>query len=206
VVTYDKDVSPERFKAAVAAFNEQHSGVDNAYKTIHLGGGSDATVVGADLRAIDFKATQGAGETRIAAASGVGAIIARFSEGMQGSSLNQGNYGAAKRQIADMLFRPNWRTASAALSKLVPVPTGARLWYDDRDISFLHEDALAAADIFGKRMESVTKGIIAGFDADAAVRAAQTLDLSVLLGNHNGLPSVQQQLTPAPAGADEPPS
>jgi hypothetical protein len=36
--------------------------------TMYLGGGADATVVGADMKQLDFKVVQGAGETRIAAA------------------------------------------------------------------------------------------------------------------------------------------
>lgn len=202
VVRYDASTTPEAFKAAVKLFEDQHAGVRNAYRTLHLGGGADATVVGANLRELDFKATQGAGETRIAAAAGVGAIMAQFSEGMQGSSLNAGNYGSAKRRFADMLLRPNWRTAVGALAKFAEVPAGSRLWYDD-NIPFLQEDAKDAAEIFVKQIEAVTKATTNGFDADAAVRAVQAMDLEVLLGNHNGLPSVQQQTTtPALPAAD----
>jgi phage portal protein BeeE len=199
VIKYDKSTTPEAFKAAVKAFQDGHQGLKNAYKALHLGGGADAMVVGADLKQLDFKATQGAGESRIAAASGVGAIMAQFSEGMSGSSLNAGNYGSAKRRMADMLLRPNWRTAVASLAKFAEVPAGSRLWYDD-DIPFLQEDALDAARIFAERARSLTALTTNGFDADASIRAVEALDFDPLLGKHNGLPSVQQQPTPAPAG------
>lgn len=196
VIRYDKDVPPEKVKAAMKLFAEQHRGVHNAYKAFHVGSGADATVVGADMRQIDFKATQGAGETRIAAAAGVGAIIARFSEGLAGSALNQGNYQAAKHQFADMVLRPNWRTAVTALTRFADVPAGSRLWYDDA-IPFLAEDAKDAADILRAKVDVITSLTTNGFDADAAVNAALAMDLERLLGNHNGLPSVQQQRTTA---------
>ena len=207
VVTYDAGIDPDVFQAFVARFNDAHKGVSNAYKTMHLGGGADATVVGADLKQLDFKATQGAGETRIAAAAGVGSIIARLSEGMQGSSLNQGNYNAAKRQFADMTLRPLWRTAAASLAKLVDVPAGSRLWYDDRDIAFLKEDQKDAAEILSLGAQTVARLADSGFDPDSAVAAVAAGDLSLLRGTHSGLFSVQLQ-TPGTqnaitAGGDE---
>jgi hypothetical protein len=196
VVKYDAGISPEAFKTFVAAFNEQHRGVDNAYKVVHLGGGADPTVIGADLKQLDFKATQGAGETRIAAAAGVGAIIARLSEGMQGSSLNAGNYGAAKRQFADMTLRPLWRTAAASLEKVTTPPPEHRLWTDTRDIAFLAEDQKDEAEILGKHAETVARLVEAGFRPDDVVRAVKAGDLSLLTGAHTGRYSVQLQ----PAG------
>lgn len=62
VVSLDPNVTPERFKAWVDLFEQQKTGVLNAYKTIYLGGGADVEVVGANLRQLDFKVTQGAGE------------------------------------------------------------------------------------------------------------------------------------------------
>ena len=205
VLSYDASVGEDAFNLAVRLFEQQHAGVKNAYKALHVGGGADAEVVGANLKQIDFKSTQGAGETRIAAASGVGAIIARFSEGMQGSSLNQGNYGAAKRQFADMVLRPNWRSAVSALRPAATVPAGSKLWYDDA-IPFLQEDAEDAAVILGKQAAAINALVTNGFEPDVAVRAVVDGDLSALVGNHNGLPSVQQQAaadidSPAAAGS-----
>jgi phage portal protein BeeE len=189
VVVYDKDIDPDAFKEFVAEFKQAHDGVENAYKTIHLGGGADANTIGADMKQLDFKATQGAGETRIAAASGVGAIIAQFSEGMAGSSLNEGNYSAARRRFADGTIRPNWRIAAASLAKLVDVPTGKRLWYFDRDIPFLREDAKDAAEIMSRRMLTVESGLRAGFKPESVVAAVDADDLTLL--EHTGLFSVQ---------------
>jgi phage portal protein BeeE len=191
VVSYEAGLSKAQFLEYVAAFKEAHAGVDNAYKTIHLGGGADVTTVGADMKQLDFKATQGAGETRIASASGAGAVVAMLSEGMQGSALNAGNYNAAKRQFADMTIRPQWRSAAAALSKFTSPPAGTRLWYDAAGISFLQEDAKDAAEIQSKRAATVRTLVDGGFTWASAVAAVEADDLSLL--DHTGLFSVQLQ-------------
>lgn len=192
-VTYEKGVDPDAVKRFAAFFAEQHRGVDNAYKTYHFGGGADVTALGADLKQLDFKVTQGAGETRVAAASGIGAVMAQFSEGMQGSSLNAGNYNAARRRVADGFFRPQWRSAAAALESLVPPPGGTRLWYDARDVSFLQEDEADAADIQAKHANTIARLVDAGFSADSVVKAVTAGDLRSLVGAHSGLFSVQLQ-------------
>lgn len=199
VVKYDKDITPSDFERYVELFKEGHEGPDNAYKTLHIGGGSDATVVGANLQQIDFKSVQGAGETRIAAAAGVGAIIARFSEGLSGSALNQGNYNAARRQFADMTLRPMWRTAAASLSKFTKPPGGSRLWYDTRDIEFLKEDRKDAAEILATEAATMNSWISAGYEPDSVVAAMEAGgDITKLV--HSGLYSVQLQAPGGPSG------
>ena len=189
VVTYDSSVTAENFQASVKAFNDAHSGVDMAYKTIHLGGGSDAKTVGADLKQLDFKATQGAGETRIAAAAGVGAIIGQFSEGMQGSSLNSGNYSSARRRFADMTLRPLWRMAAGSLEKFTDNPAGSRLWYADKHIDFLQEDALDAATIFSVMAQSIRTLTDGGYDPSTVIAATVAENPDLL--EHTGKLSVQ---------------
>jgi phage portal protein BeeE len=81
VVTLDPEgtMNPDQFKRWVDTFRDGHEGAANAYKTLFLSRGADVKVVGTNLKDLDFKAIQGAGETRIAAAAGVPAIIAGFS-------------------------------------------------------------------------------------------------------------------------------
>lgn len=191
VVTYDASLSRTQFLEYVEAYKKAHEGVDNAYKTIHLGGGADVTTVGADLKQLDFKATQGAGETRIAAASGAGAVVAMLSEGMQGSSLNSGNYNAAKRQFADMTLRPLWRSASAALSKFAPPASGSRLWYDVRDIAFLQQDQKDASEIQANKAQTIRTLTDGGFEPGSVIAAVEAEDFTLL--THTGKLSVQLQ-------------
>jgi phage portal protein BeeE len=200
VVKYDKSIKPAEFERYVELFDLEHAGTGNAYKTLHLGGGADATVIGNDLKSIDFKAVQGASETRIAAASGVGAIIARFSEGLAGSSLNSGNYAAAKRQMADMTLRPLWRNAAGSLAKFVDVPKNARHWYDVRDIEFLKEDRKDAAGILATSATTIRTLVDTGYDPDAVIDAVEAGDLSRLEGRHSGLYSVQLQAAGSTGG------
>jgi phage portal protein BeeE len=201
IVSYDASITPEKFKAFKKIIDEQHTGADKAYKTLHLGAGADPKVVGADLRQLDFKSTQGAGETRLAAAARVPAVIAGFSEGLSGSSLNEGNFKAARRVFADGCLRPLWRNVAGSLATLVTVPPDAELWFDERDISFLREDAADAAAIMKENMLTIESGVRGGFKPDTVVDAVASNDLNLL--EHTGLYSVQLQ-EPGAAQASPP--
>jgi phage portal protein BeeE len=62
-VALPKEVPVEEFNDFVDAMDASHRGADNAYKTMYTAGGADITVIGTDMRQIDFKVTQGAGES-----------------------------------------------------------------------------------------------------------------------------------------------
>lgn len=191
VVVPDKDIGLNEFKEFRDDFLENHTGAANAYKTIFLGGGSDIRVLGLDFEKMDFRNVQGAVETRIAAAAGVPPIIAGFSEGL--ASATYSNYGQARRKFGDHFARPQWRSVSNALARLVRVPADSRLWYDDRDIPFLREDLGDEANIRQADAMTVKALIEAGFEADAAVRFVQSSNLASLIGSHTGATSVQLQ-------------
>jgi len=186
-----KDMKQETFEKFVKTMDLAHKGAQNAYKTLYLGGGADATVVGADLRQLDFKATQGAGETRIAAAAGVPPAIVGLSEGLGGSSLNAGNLGQLRRQFAEGTLATLWRNAASSLATLVPPPGGAELWYDIRDIPYLREDLKDRADIQREQAATLSSYINAGFTPDSAIAALDAEDITLL--EHTGLYSVQLQ-------------
>lgn len=192
VVMPDATVSYDEFKQFQDDFRDQHEGAYNAYKTLFLGGGSKIERVGLDFKAMDFKGIQGIGETRIAAAANVPPIIAGFSEGL--ASATYSNYGQARRKFGDHFARPQWGSFAASLQKLVAVPSGSRLWYDDRDIAFLREDQGDEADIRSTRAQTIRTLIEAGFEPDAAVAYTDTGNADALLGQHTGMSSVQ--LTP----------
>lgn len=191
VVSVDSSVKPEVFERFKALMEENHAGVHNAYRTLYLGGGADVKVVGTDLKQLDFKATQGAGESRLAAAAGVPPVIVGFSEGLAGSSLNAGNYASSRRRFADLTLRPLWRNAAGSLATLVPAPAGAELWFDDRDIAFLREDRGDVADIQNKQANTVLQLVNAGYEPDSVTQAVANEDMTLL--QHTGLYSVQLQ-------------
>lgn len=185
---------PQQMREWLELFDDKYGGAQNAYKTLGLGQGMDATVVGKDFQQMDFKSVQGASETRIAAASGVGAVVAQLSEGLQGSSLNSGNYQAARRRTADVTFRPLWDEYFGILEQIVPVPRNSMLWYDEKLISFLQDDEKDAADIQNKRAQTIRSLLDAGYTPDSVVGAVDNDDFTLL--EHSGLFSVQLQ----PAG------
>jgi hypothetical protein len=190
-VTLKESVTPEQFEEFVDQMDAAHRGPTKSGKTLYLGGGADVTVVGADMAQLDFKAVQGAGESRIAAAAGVGAVIAQFSEGMQGSSLNAGNYAAARRRFADVTMRHLWQEAAGAFASVITVPGGSQLWYDAADISFLQEDAKDAADILSVNAATIGGLVKEGFTPESAIAAVAGQDMTLLV--HTGLVSVQLQ-------------
>jgi len=202
VVTLDPAISKAAFDEIANKISTRHEGVANAYRTLVLTGGAKVEVVGSDLQQIDFKVTQGAGETRIAAAAGVPPAVAGFSEGLSGSSLNAGNFTAAMRIFADLTIRPLWRNACGSLETIVSVPGGAELWYDDRNIPALKEDVLNAAEVQSKQSSAIRQLLDAGFLPDSVVDAIVSGDLKRL--EHSGLYSVQLQ-PPMPEGPPEPP-
>jgi phage portal protein BeeE len=195
-VSYDAAVSPDEFDAFVERFRQQHEGTENAWRTLHLGGGADAKVIGTDFQQLDLARVIGRGETRIAMAAGVHPVIAGMAEGLQGSALNAGNYAQVRRRFVDGTIRPLWRIAAASLQQVFKVPSDARrLWYDDRDIPFLRDDAKQEADIRKVQAETIAKLVHDGFTPESAVDAVITGDFKRL--EHSGLLSVQLQTTPA---------
>jgi hypothetical protein len=192
-------LTPAQFQDFVRISNETSAGLDNAYKTLHVGGGMDPRVVGTNFQQLEFRATQGAGETRIASAGGVPPIIVGMSEGL--SSATYSNYGQARRAFADTWGSNQWRSACAAVSPLVQVPGGSELWYDTRDIPFLREDVKDLATVQSQQMATINAALASGWSADSAKAAILAEDFSLL--EHSGLMSVQLQAPVKDDGADD---
>lgn len=188
-VTYPKEVTAKQVEEYLALLHDDHTGVENAYKTLHLGGGADPKVIGADMKQLDFKLTQGAGETRMAAASGIAPIVAGLSEGLEASTYS--NMAQARRAVGDQWARPAWRNVAGSLQQILPPPSGARLWYDASDVAFLQEDQKDAAEILYRDASTVRTLVDAGWKPDTVKTAVKAQDLELL--EHSGLYSVQLQ-------------
>jgi hypothetical protein len=184
-----QEQNPENFKRWVDEFNVHHGGAYNAYKTLFLGAGADATVVGSNFQQIDFKQVRGHGETRIAAAAGVPPVIVGLSEGLAAATYS--NYGQARRRFADGTMRPLWGLMADALSAVVPVASDTRLYYDDRDMPFLQEDVADEAAIQETQARTIRTLVDGGFTAQSSVSAVVNGDMTMLV--HTGLFSVQLQ-------------
>lgn len=187
VFKMDPNLSEEAFKKFKAMVDATHVGALNAWKNLYIGGATDVTVAGSNFKDMDLRAVQGAGETRIAAAAGVPPIIAGLSEGLSASTYS--NYAQARRAFADMTMRPLWRSVCAALAPIIDVPIGSRLWYDARDIAFLHEDRKDAAAIQSTKAQTIAALVREGFTPDSVIAAVEAEDFSQL--EHTGALSVQ---------------
>lgn len=191
VLTLPDTLTEEQHKKWVRKFRASHQGTRNAYEPLFLGGGADVKTIGTNLQELDLKIVQGAGETRVAMASGVHPVILGMSEGLSGSSLNAGNFSAARRLTADKFLRPTWRSGCESLEQVVNVPSDSRLWYDDRDVPFLREDAKDLAEIQSTEAQSIRTLFDAAFEPDSVVAAVVAQDWNLL--KHTGLPPVQAQ-------------
>jgi phage portal protein BeeE len=201
VISLPKEIDADDFEMFVEAMDRGHKGAENAYKTLYLAGGADPTVVGNDFSQMDFKQVQGAGETRVAAAGGVGAVLAKLSEGLQGSSLNAGNFHSARRLFGDTTAQMLWQNVAQSIEVIIPSPGPAtRLWFDSRDVPFLRDDERDRAEIQGLESRTIRTLLDAGYEPDSVQAAVLNSDWSLL--RHSGLYSVQLQ---AP-GAQTPPA
>ncbi|MEU6267688.1 phage portal protein [Saccharopolyspora shandongensis] len=187
---FDPSVTIEQIEGFRDVIESGHTGAWNAYKTLYLGGGADPVVIGKDFRELEFSVTQGKGESRLAAAAGVPPSWVGFSEGLQGSALNAGNFTAARRRFGDGTMRHLWQSACSALEQILAKPGGASLWYSDR-IAFFAEDAKDAADIQMQEASTITALVRDGFTPESAINAVDNSDWSLL--EHTGMLSVQLQ-------------
>lgn len=201
IIRFDTSQTVNQVKAFKELVESDHQGLADAYKTMYLGGGADATIVGSTLQQMDFTATMGKAETRILMAAGVHPVIAGASEGMQGASLNAGNFVAIRRLFSDIHLQDLWGDVAAAFSTLVKVPSDSDLVIDHRHVPFLQDDAKDDAEIGFTNARAITLYVREGFTEESAKLAVASGDLSLL--QHTGLVSVQLQKRPdpnAPAG------
>lgn len=182
VITYDREISEEAAKKVAAAVQAKHGGVSNSFKTLVLDKGANHEVVGADLSKMDFTNVQAAGENRIAVAGGVPGIVVGLKEGLQAATYS--NYEQAMRRFADITMRPNWRSACAALEKLVTPPPGTRLWFDVTDIAALRQGEKERAETMQVKAATANSFIQAGYDPQTVAQAIEANDMGHL--KHTG--------------------
>lgn len=191
-IKFDPSIGLEQVKEFKALLESEHKGAWNAYKTLYLGGGADPVVLGKDFKELDFAVTQGKGESRMAAAAGVPPSWVGFSEGLQGSALNAGNFTAARRRFGDGTMQHLWANAAASLQPIVDVPdAGASLWFVTRGIPFLHLDATDQAEVQAKEAQTIAALVKEGFTPQSVVVAVETQDWTRLV--HSGFLSIQLQ-------------
>ena len=200
LVRYSGKIGDAKAKDVGRQIAARHGGVGNAFKTLVLDEGADVTVVGQSFEQMAFTAVKAAGENAIAVAAQVPAVVAGLKEGLD--SANYAVYDAAMRKFADGTMRPLWRSACAALEKLVAVPEDSRLWFNESGIAALRQGEKEQADTMLTLAEAAQALIVAGYVSDSVTAALTAGDLTLLV--HSGLMSVQMQTpgsSPTPGGA-----
>ena len=169
-------VTRTQFEELVDAVEERHTGAANAFRTLYLTAGADANVIGNNFQEIDFRAITAAGETRIAMLSRVPATILQMQDGLQGSSLNAGNFGAARRTFAETWVYPTLQDMSKSLAPLIDVPGDSELWFDTTDIGLLREDAKDQAEIESVKAAAIRNLVDGGFEPESCIATLARVD------------------------------
>lgn len=194
-IKFDASLRIEQVRQFKELLESEHKGAFNAWKTLYLGGGADPVTVGNSFKDMDYAVIQGRAESRLASAAGVPPSWVGFAEGLQGSSLNAGNFNSARRRFSDGTMIHLWTSAATSLEVLLSRPSGAALWYDPR-VPFMREDAGDLADIQQKQASTIAALVREGFTSESAIAAVTKNDFSLLV--HTGMLSVQLQ----PPGAN----
>jgi len=190
--------TPDEIMAYEKVVNEKFAGNTNSYRNMFLGGATDVKVVGSNLTDLGLHELQGTYENRVAVRSRIPAVVLGTKESLSGSSLNAGNYSAARRMLADGWFSPTVDNLCAALEAVVPPPTdGTELGFDSSRVLFLQEDQKDAADITQTNAVAMRQLVEAGFEPKTVIDAVMTGDMSKL--THTG--NVSVQLQPPGSGA-----
>ena len=191
VVTGIPAANRVQFDEIVDMLEERHKGAANAFRTFYLTGISDAKVIGNNFSEIDFTGITASGETRVAMLSRVPGSLLGTHDGQAGSSLNAGNFSAARRTFADTWVYTTLAQIASALAPLIKVPSDSELWYDADDILLLREDAKDAAEISVVLSQAIRTLVDGGFEPETAVRTVAPQWVNTL--KHTGNVSVQLQ-------------
>jgi phage portal protein BeeE len=201
LIRYPNQMKPGTLADLQGRLKAKYGGVDNAFKTLTLDQGADATLIGSTFEQMAFSTVQAAGENRILLASGVPGIVVGAKEGLAAATYS--NYEQAMRRFADLTMRPLWRSACAALAQLVEVPAGAQLWYDTSDIAALRQGEKERADTALVRATAAETLLRAGYEPDNIPAALDSGDFTLL--THSGLFS-SQLMPPGTAAAPRTPA
>ena len=199
VIKFDASVTMEQVKEFKELFEAEHQGAARAYKTLFLGGGADYEAIGRDFAQLDFAVTQGKAESRLAAAAGVPPSWVGFSEGLQGSALNAGNFTSARRRFGDGTLQHLWANAAASLETvLIPPDERASLWFATRGMPFLAMDAQDQAAVQSQEAATIVSLVKDGFTHESAIDAVVNHDWTRLVPrtDDQGRPLMSVQLQP----------
>lgn len=171
----------------------KHAGIGNAYESLILEQGGDATVVGANMQQVSFDVVQAAGENRVAVAAGVPSVVLGIKEGAAQATYN--NYGQALQHFSNFTVQHLWTHAASTLETLVPVPQGMELVYATDHIVALQRDQKDDAEIAEIQAVTIREYIDAGFTHESAIKAVDEQDVTLLVKDEEVVPEALQAVT-----------
>jgi phage portal protein BeeE len=180
LIKYSQKLQPGTIDGIRDRMTARYAGTSNAFKTLVLDQGADATVIGSNLAQMDFSGVQQAGTNRILAAAGVPPLVVGM-EPIQGAGKS---YEEVIRRFADLTLRPLWRSMCGALETIVPgMQPATRLWVDTGDIAALQDGQQVRAQVSLIRMQSLLAAKQAGATFDSAVKAIDSGDMTLLMAD-----------------------
>lgn len=204
LIRYSQKLAPGTIDGIRERITARHGGADNAFKTLVLDQGADATVIGNSLQQMDFADVSAAGAERILADSMVPGVLVGL-EPLRGAGRG---YQESMQKFANLWARPSWRSACAVLERFVPgLPSGARLWYDTSDIAALQDGELERGQAALVRGQALLTCRQSGYTRESAIAFVNSGDVTQLVADPNApapgaqAPNVQHMLGQAQPGA-----
>jgi hypothetical protein len=179
LIKYAQKLQPGTVDAVRERMQARYAGPDNAFKTLVLDQGADATVIGNSLQQMDFSGVAAAGEQRILADGMVPGVLVGL-EPLRGAGRG---YQESMQKFANIWARPQWRSVCGALSKLVNVPAGNRLWFDASDISALQDGEMEKGQTALVKAQALLALSQANYTHESAVAYVDSLDPTMLKEN-----------------------
>lgn len=194
LIKYSQKLQPGTVDSIRERMHARYGSANNAYKTLVLDQGADATVIGNSLVQMDFSNVSAAGTERILAACGVPGVLVGL-EPLRGAGRG---FEESMTKFANLWARPQWRSVCGALEQLLDVPAGNRLWFDTSDIAALQDGEMERGQAALVRAQALLALVQAGYTHESAVAAVESMDLSQLeaggIGTPGSSPPVQHQL------------
>jgi phage portal protein BeeE len=176
IVKYAQKIQPGTVDAVRERMEARYGGPDNAGKTLILDQGADLVLAGNSLSQMDFSNVAAVGAERILAACSVPGVLVGL-EPLRGAGRG---YQESMQKLANIWARPQWRAACGALSQIVNVPPGNRLWFDTGDIAALQDGEMERGQAALVRAQALLALVQAGYTHESAVAAVDSMDLSQL--------------------------
>lgn len=185
LIKYAQKLHPGTVDAIRERVTARYGGVDNAFRTLVLDQGADSTVVGNSLSQMDFSGVSAVGVERILADAMVPGVLVGL-EPLRGAGRG---YQESMQKLANLWARPQWRSVCGALSQLLDVPSGNRLWFDDSDIAALQDGILERGQASLVNAQALLALVQAGYTHESAIAAVEASDLSQLQAGGVGTPA-----------------